>query len=93
MNGTTLHSSFRLPVKQPGTRVREKPSDEHLQVLQKRYEFLKSVLIDEISMTDNCTFDSLNRWLRTIKRRDDIDFGAVSILTVGDFFQLPPGNQ
>ena len=93
VNGTTLHSAFRLPVKQPGTRVREKPSDEHLQVLQKRYEFLKSVLIDEISMTDNCTFDSLNRWLRTIKRRDDIDFGAVSILTVGDFFQLPPGNQ
>ena len=44
-------------------------------------------------MTDNCTFDSLNRWLRAIKRRDDIDFGAVSILTVGDFFQLPPGNQ
>ena len=29
VNGTTLHSAFRLPVKQPGTRVREKPSDEH----------------------------------------------------------------
>ena len=44
-------------------------------------------------MTDNYTFDSLNRWLRAIKRRDDIDFGAVFILTVGDFFQLPSGNQ
>ena len=44
-------------------------------------------------MTDNCTFDSLNRWLRAIKRRDDIDFWAVSVLTVRDFFQLSPGNQ
>ena len=26
---------------------------------------------DEISMTDNCTFDGLKRWLRAIKRRDD----------------------
>ena len=91
VNGTTLHSAFRLPVKQPGMGVREKPSDEHLQGLQRSYEFLKSALIDEISMSDNLMFDSLNRWLRAIKRRDAIDFVALSVyvLTVCDFFQLP----
>ena len=61
VKGTILHSAFRLPLKQPGIPVREKLSDEYLQVLQKRYDFLKAVLIDEISMRDNCTFDDLNR--------------------------------
>ena len=75
VNGTTLHSAFHLPVKQVGARVREKPSDDHLQVLQKRYQYLKAVLIDEVSMTDDVTFDYLNRLLRAIKRRNDFDFG------------------
>ena len=72
VNGATLYSAFRLPVMQPGTCVREKPRNEHLQVLQIRYEFLKIVLIDKISMTHNCTFDGLSGWLRAIKRRNDI---------------------
>ena len=93
VNGTTLHSAFKLPVKQPGTHVRNSPSDDHLTMLRKRYEYLASVVIDEISMTDGLTFDNLNIWLRAITKRDDVDFGAVSILAVGDFFQLPPGNQ
>ena len=44
-------------------------------------------------MTDDGTFDHLNRWLRAIKRRNDFDFRAVSVLAIGDFFQLPQGNQ
>ena len=93
VNGTTLHSAFKLPVKLPGVKVRTKPTDDDLTSLRKRYKNLKTVLIDEISMTDKFTFDCLNRWLRIINKRDDFDFGSVSILVIGDFFQLPPGNQ
>ena len=56
------------------------------QRLQKRYQYLKVVLIDEVSMTDNGTFDRLNRWLRAINKKTDFDFGAVSVLTVDDLF-------
>ena len=92
INGTTLHSAFSLPVNQPGTKPRTKPSDDCLQKLQNCYEYLKVLLIDEISMTDKTTFDHLNVWLRKTKKVD-FDFGAVSMLLVGDFFQLPPTNQ
>ena len=93
VNGTTLHSAFLLPVNQPGMKMRTKPSDDSLQKLQNWYEYLTVLLIDEISMTDKDTFDHLNVWLRKIKKVD-IDFGAVSMLLIGDFFQLPPaGNQ
>ena len=71
VDSTTLHSTFKLPVKQVGAYVREKFSDDHLQILRKRYQYLKAVLIDEVSMTDNGTFDCLNRWLRAISKRND----------------------
>jgi ATP-dependent DNA helicase PIF1 len=93
VNGTTLHSAFGLPVHQPGFKTSRKPSDKKLDTLRDTYKYLKTVLIDEISMIDKDTFDNLNVWLRMIKRRDDFDFGGVSMLLIGDFFQLPPTNQ
>ena len=62
-------------------------------MLQERHQYLKAVLIDEIIMTDNGTVDCLNQSFRAINRRNDFDFGAAFALTVGDFFQLPLGNQ
>ena len=43
MNGTTLHSAFQ--VKQVDAGFREWPSDDPLSMLQKRYQYLKDVLI------------------------------------------------
>ena len=93
INGTTLHSAFKLPVNTPGTIKRTEPSKTDLPIYQERYRYLKVLIIDEISMTDKDTFNDLNIWLRRIMKRDDVDFGGISILVVGDFFQLPPGNQ
>ena len=49
INGTTLHSAFRLPVKS-GYKCFEnwKPSDEALHILRNKYKYLKVLLIDEI---------------------------------------------
>ena len=93
VNGITLHSAFKLPVHQGGTKRMTKPSKQSLPMLQEQYRYLKVLLIDEISMTEKETFNDLNVWLRLIMKRDDLDFGGVSLLLVGDFYQLPPGNN
>ena len=51
INGTTLHSSFRLPVKS-GYNCYEnwKLSDEALHILRNKYKYLQVLLIDEISI-------------------------------------------
>ena len=36
-----------------------------------------------VFITDNGTFDCLNRWLRSINKRKDFVFGAVPVLTAG----------
>ena len=66
MNNSTFHSVFQLPI---NVLEKLKASDEHLQVLRKRYQYLKAVLIDEVSIIDNGAFDCLSRWLRAINRK------------------------
>ena len=91
VDGRTLHSAFLLPVKD--YQKKTAPSRKKVQTLQETYEYLKTLVIDEISMVDKETFDSLNVWLRKTMKRDDHDFGGISMLLVGDFFQLPPTNK
>ena len=60
-----------------------------LNTLKKKYRYLNVIITDEISMTGLYTFDSLNTQLQKIKD-DKRDFGGVSIIAIGDLFQLPP---
>ena len=92
INGTTLHSAFQLPVTSGGALNTRKLSNEKLHMLQIKYKYLKVLLIDEISMIGKETFDNLNGNLQLIKN-SNLDFGGVSILLIGDFFQLPPIKQ
>ena len=85
LDGTTLHTAFNLP-------THEKPimkDGNALNTYQRIYKHLRILLHDEISMTGLPTFDDLNATLRKIKK-DDQDFGGISIIAVGDLFQLPP---
>ena len=43
-------------------------------------------------MISRLTFDDLNKFLRQIKNNDS-DFGGISVLLIGDLFQLPPVKQ
>ena len=85
LNGSTLHSAFTLPLQ--GRRTLQEGST--LNTLKKKYRFLNVLFTDEISMTGLYTFDSLNTQLQKIKD-DKRDFGGVSIIAIGDLFQLPP---
>ena len=93
INGTTLHSAFHLPVSS-GFKFYEyrKPSDEILHVMRNKYQYLKVVVIDEISMIGQKTFQHLDLALKAIMQSSS-PFGGVSLLAVGDFLQLPPVNE
>ena len=88
IDGTTIHSAFTLPIYGIGI-PRKKLTDKELHDFQQLYQYLKVLVIDEISMIGDKTLYDLDKYLRLIKSNDTV-YGGVSILTVGDFFQLPP---
>ena len=62
----------------------------------KRIISAKVLIIDEISMLDASTLSSVDRVLRTIRRRplmEEEPFGGLQVIFVGDFFQLPPVSK
>lgn len=50
-------------------------------------------IIDEISMVSLQTIKYIHRRLNEIKgTADDVPFGGVNVIAIGDFYQLPPVN-
>lgn len=47
------------------------------------------LIIDEISMLPGKTLNFLDYWFRKV-RRQDVPFGGIQVIFVGDFLQLPP---
>ena len=54
-----------------------------------RWRKLKVLIIDEISMLGGEVFEMLEEFSRKV-RRNDVPFGGIQIVVVGDFLQLPP---
>jgi ATP-dependent DNA helicase PIF1 len=85
--GRTLHSLFRLPVKQKAKDL----SRTTIQALQEKFTSIRFVIIDEKSMINLQTLSIIDDRLRLIfPDRADTPFGGINILLCGDFFQLPP---
>ena len=61
-------------------------------MLRNKYQYLKVLIIDEISMIGRGTFVHLDLALQAIMQNLS-PFGGLSLLIVGDFLQLPPVNQ
>jgi hypothetical protein len=87
--GRTLHSLFRLPVKQKKSDL----STASLQSLQALFQDVRFVIIDEKSMIDLKILSIIDDRLRLIfPDKADQAFGGLNVLLCGDFFQLPPVN-
>ena len=71
---------------------RSKLSADKLNTLQTLLCKLCVLVIDEISMVGGDLLLQIDRRLRAIKG-DDKPFGGVSVLAVGDLYQLPPVRQ
>ena len=67
INGVTLHSAFYLPVKSGLKSYKyKKPSDETLHMLRNKYQYLKVLITDEISIIGRETFRHLEISLKAI---------------------------
>ena len=88
INGITLHSTFHLPVKSGLKPYKYKT----LHMLRNKYQYLKVLIIDEISIIGRETFGHLDLVLKAMTQNSS-PFGGVSVLVLADFLQLPPVNQ
>ncbi len=92
--GVTLHSFFQLPFGPyiPGRSEQNRDYRRFFRFSKEKKRIIKGLdllVIDEISMVRADLLDSVDAVLRRL-RRDDLPFGGVQLLLIGDLFQLPP---
>ena len=89
IKGNTIHSALVVPASQYWKNY--KPLDcSRLNTLRSQLGGVKLILLDEISMVGRNMFTvQINNRLKDIKGSKE-DFGGVSIIGIGDLFQLPP---
>ena len=92
INGMTLHSALLLG-RSKYTSFQPLSHDE-LNTLRTKLSRLMLLIIDEVSMVGSNMLLEIHKRLQQIKGvSDDTVFGGVSILAVGDLYQLPPVAQ
>ena len=92
IGGLTLHSAFQLNTQHSYQSL----SSERQQTLHNTLRHLQLVISDEISMVGSQTLFDIHRRLKEIMNRSDYDdsvFGGVSVMAVGDLYQLQPVRQ
>ena len=87
IKGNTLHAAFKIPANR-GFEYCALDSDR-LNTIRAKLNKLRVIFIDEISMVGSGMFNFLNLRLQQIMGTNE-PFGGISLVTVGDLFQLKP---
>jgi len=88
IGGMTIHSWSGIGIKNTLTEY-DLAAMEEKQYLWKRFETVQVLIIDEVSMLHDTTFDAIDMVCKYFKR-NTLPFGGIQIIVSGDFFQLPP---
>ncbi|PFH63232.1 hypothetical protein XA68_15866 [Ophiocordyceps unilateralis] len=88
IGGITLHSFSGIGLGKEDAptlvkKIRRNPK------AKKRWERVKVLIIDEVSMVDGALFDKLSHIGRVL-RNNGRPWGGIQLVITGDFFQLPP---
>lgn len=91
VGGMTLHSWSGIGINESLSRadLDRIAGKEHI---AKRIQKAKVLIIEEISMLSAATFEMADAVCREV-RRSDVPFGGLTVILVGDFFQLPPVSR
>ena len=85
IGGNTICSAFHKKMFQTDQRM----AADQLNTFRIKYKHLKVVIIDEISMVGKKTFDFIDTRLQQLTGIR-APFGGLSVIAVGDFYQLKP---
>ena len=90
INGQTIHSAFAI-----NKATSNVLSEDKINTLRSKYQDLQLLIIDEISMVSQTLLETLHCRLQQLRQPSSSKafFGNISILAVGDFFQVPPTMQ
>lgn len=103
--GVTIHSMFQLPFGAylPEARIFQNPFNAKLNSQedliknfkiqgkkQKLLRELELLVIDEVSMLRADLLDAIDFTLRFTRKKQQLPFGGVQVLFIGDLLQLPP---
>lgn len=88
LGGMTIHAWSGIGIKD-NLSARDLDYLEQQKYLWKRFEKVKVLIIDEVSMLKNSTLDMVDKVCKTFKRNSK-PFGGIQLILSGDFFQLPP---
>ena len=92
--GFTLHSALQLPVEdghshESATSKYKALGGEALQDARQAWRNVQYLIIDEISMVSSTMRMYASKRLKEITGKHEA-FGGLNVITVGDFYQLPP---
>jgi len=86
VQGETIHAFFGL---KPGFEIDEAPLAARKCSNKRLFQRLETIVIDEISMVRADLLDAIDIYLRLV-RDEDVPFGGVQMIFIGDLYQLPP---
>ena len=89
INGTTINTALAIP--QQTSDNLPAMSDQKKTQLRLSFSELKLIIIDEISMVRNITLLHIHQRLQQVFGTGNLQlFAGISIIAVGDLYQLPP---
>jgi ATP-dependent exoDNAse (exonuclease V) alpha subunit len=92
IGGMTIHAWSGIGIKETLSDYDIEMMDEK-KYLWDRYQKVRVLVIDEISMLSGAFLDTLDRLCRAMKRNFHQPFGGIQVVLCGDLFQLPPVSR